>query len=329
MSHAVIGIDVGNYDTKSQHTITPSSFVTYKSKNPLAKEYVFANGTCYVPTEDRNRQQQDKTVDDYCLNVSLFAVAKEILHQIESKNPDFTKEQKQAEIDKITDISIGVGLPAGYFKALKDKTQKCYLGAWGSSLSFEYGRGADEAYNFSMTLRTCLVFPQDLTPVLSDPKLEIPKDSRKYYVLGIGGGTCDVVPVNDGFPEIDKIITLKAGSTVMYATLIRNIQAETGDTLDYNLIEDILLDRHSYVSDEVKTRVKELAGSFVSQLIEDMDHNGVTIKNFPCVFVGGGAILMKPYIEASKRFVRTEFMSDVNINAKSYAAFVSKSLKAE
>ena len=42
-----IGIDVGNYDTKTQHTIMPSSFQESDQENKLADENLFYNGKFY------------------------------------------------------------------------------------------------------------------------------------------------------------------------------------------------------------------------------------------------------------------------------------------
>ena len=41
-----IGVDVGNFDTKTQNTVIPSGFVSYTDAPYKAKECLFLNSVC-------------------------------------------------------------------------------------------------------------------------------------------------------------------------------------------------------------------------------------------------------------------------------------------
>ena len=317
-----IGIDVGNYDTKSQHSLTPSSYRVYETKNLMADEYVFYNGLFYVPTRARNNQQRDKTEADYCLNISLFAIAKEILYLLKTENPTASPAEIQKKIDAIAEFQIGVGLPAGHFNSLAKKTKTCYE-VWKNGLSFEYVKGK-ESYCFSMTLKKCDVFVQDLVSVFYNSSLSIPKDYSDFYIIGIGGGTADIIPIVGGRPEVDQIVTLEKGSTVMYMDVARGYQQETGDTLDYNLIEGTLLGKPNVLDEKTIGLIHNLADNFVINLIEEVEHHGLQLRKYPSVFIGGGALIMQDAIKASNHFVKSEFVQSVYANAQYYARLAEK-----
>lgn len=322
-----IGIDVGNYDTKTQHTLTPSSYRVSETKNQLADESICYNGLFYTSTRERNNQQTDKTKDNYCVNMSLFAIAKEIIWQIQDAH--FRKHGNrisdkllQQEISNIDSIVLGVGLPVGHFSALAAKTRACYEEAFKNGISFEYNH-----YTFSLRLRRgCRTYPQDFTAVAFNRALSVPKKYSEYYIIGIGGGTVDIIPVFEGKPQIEKCKTLELGSTVMYEYISTALQHETGDTISYSSIESILNNEETIIKESRKTRVRKLAEDFINQLVDEFLHVGLRLQDYPCVFVGGGALLMRDTLEENQAFALCEFVEDVHANAKYYAEFAEKNL---
>lgn len=322
---ATIGIDVGNYDTKTQHTTTPSSYRISKTENPLVDENVFYNGLYYVPTRERNNQQLDKTKDNYCVNISLFAIAKEIIWQIsnnyQKKNGvPITDEVLQEEISKVDSIILGVGLPVGHYPSLAVKTCECYDRAFADGLSFTY---KDFTFNFKLAKKT-LAYPQDFTAVAYNNNLEIPKKYVQYYIVGIGGGTVDIIPVYEGAPQFEDCKSLEYGTTVMYEYISSTLQRESGKAMEYTSIETILNGEESIIEESRQTRVRELEAEYVNRLVDEMIHVGLNSSDFPCVFIGGGALLMRPTLEKNSLIVKSEFVEDVNANAKYYAEFAKK-----
>lgn len=322
-----IGIDVGNYDTKTQHTTTPSSFRSSHTENKLNAESLFYDGTYYVTTTERNNQQLDKTQNNYCVIISLFAIAKEIIWRIENdykekngKNAVLSGAELQKQIDQVKEIVIGVGLPAGHFSSLAQKTVDCYMDNLKDGFTFTY-----KDLEFHLRLTACNVYPQDFTGVAYNPDIEIVRNFKDYYIIGIGGGTADVIPVEDGSPKVEKCRSIEKGTTIMYEYISTAIQHETGKTMDYTAIETILTNGPSIVEEKRKQRVKELKKEFVDKLVDDFVHIGLRLSDYPCVFVGGGVLMMRDALENNSLFVKTEIVEDVNINAKYYAMFASDS----
>lgn len=315
------GVDVGNFDTKTQHIIMPSSFRTSSVGNMLAGENLFYNGNYFIPTMERNNQQKDKTENDYCIIMTLFGMAKELIYQIttqfrEKNGRDASPEEIQSKINQYDVFRLGVGLPVGHIASLAEKTAECYKSHFINPFSFTYNQ-----YEFHMKMEECTVFPQDFIAVAFNPDVQIVKEYGEYYIIGIGGGTADIIPVVNGTPVIEKCETLLMGTTVMYQYIISSIQRETGDTMNYSSIESILLNKPSIVKEDRKKRIKELEAEFVNKLVDEIEHKGMRLSDYPCVFIGGGALMMKPTLESNSKIAYSNFITDVNANAKFYASF--------
>ena len=313
-----LGVDIGNYDTKSANTTSSSSYSAYKLKNLMLDEYVHYGDCYYALSNARDNQQIDKTENEYSLIMTLFAVAKEIIFQIRSKTPNISDEKVQEIISEIDELSLGVGLPAGFLSKYAPKLKKSYMDAWGNGLQFEYMN-----FHFDMKLVSCEVLPQDFSAVAFNNSLEVVKNFNSYIICGVGGGTVDLIPVSCSKPEIQKMVTLQLGTTVMYSNIAKVIQNETGSNMDYNAIESVLRNRPNVIDEARKARIRELASEYTAKLVDEIEHQGIKLGDYPTVFVGGGALLLREYLEGSNKFAKMEFVEDVNANAKYFTAFAA------
>ena len=314
-----VGIDVGNYDCKTRHTSTPSSFIASGNKNLLFDTCVFYNGVYYTPSKDRNNQQTDKTKDGYCLIISTFAIAKELLTKIRLKEPAITPEEVQEVISGINKITLGVGLPAGILSSQAKPLKDCYMNAWGNGVEFIYEEnGTEFLFNFKVT--DCKVFPQDFCPVAYNTELNIPKSYRDYNIIGIGGGTTDIIPVSEGNPRVEKCVSLEKGTTVLYAECVKKVQQETGKLMDYSSVESVLLGSPSIIDAKRKKIIIDCAISYTNKLVDEFIHQGLSLSDYPTVFVGGGALLLRKYLEDNSEFGMMEFVENVCANAYFFEA---------
>lgn len=315
-----IGVDVGNYDTKSQHTTTSSSYQSSEKKDYFAEETILYKGKYYSPTEERNNQQTDKTENGYAFIMTLFAIAKEVIFQIKSQTPNITDEEIQKTINTISEVKLGVGLPAGYMSSLAKSTKEKYMKEFGESFTFTYYK-KDTSFEFNLKVVSCEVLPQDYTSVAFNDKLETVKQFSDYYIIGIGGGTVDIIPVAKGQVQVNACSTMVNGTTVLYDEIIQKIQKETAKTMDAASVEAVLRNRNVTTDEARKKRIKEISSEYAQKLVDELLHKGLKLADKPAVFVGGGALLIKEDLLNSKAFSKIEIVEDVNANAKFFAAF--------
>ncbi len=309
-----IGIDVGNFDTKTQHTNTPSGYVEYSIKPALSKEYLKYNGSYYAPTINRFEYVKDKTENEHALILSLFGIAKEILYEANAEGFT-TKEDVQNYINNIQSISIGVGLPVGDFSKLKQKTNDYYIDKLGNrNIEFEYSD-----YTYKLTLNTCITFPQDLLPVAANKDCIIANKYKKYLIIGIGGQTVDLIPVVEGVPVAEHCSSLRLGVRKMFTDIINYLDINYGITLGEDTVESVIKGDATALSEDMKTAIYNQAQLHAEKIINACVQKGFNFIEYPVVYYGGGCMLLKNFLEQIKDVTVYEFLGDVNANAKFYA----------
>ena len=314
-----IGIDVGNYDCKSRHTSTPSSYTSSGMENRMGDSCIYYNGVYYSPSDKRNNQQMDKTKDGYCLIISTFAIAKELLFKIRQTEPRIKNEEVQEVLREIKEIRIGVGLPAGILTSQAEPLKKCYMDAWKNGVEFLYKENGTE-FEFNFKLVDCTVFPQDYLAVAYNSELSTPKEYKDYNIIGIGGGTTDVIPVSEGNPRVEKCVSLEKGTTILYSECASKVQLETGKMMDNRIIESVLKGDHTVVDAKREEIIKNYAEAYTKKLVDEIIHLGVSLSDYPTVFIGGGSLLLRDYLESNPEFSKVEFVEDVCANAMFFEA---------
>lgn len=313
-----IGVDIGNYDTKTQSTITPSSFSKYKTEPLMASEVLTFNGSYYIPTTKRDNQEKDKTKDDYALIMTLFAVAKEVISQIHIKE---SSQDIQKEVDEVKSISLAEGLPVGYYSELSKKLQSYFLDVFQNGVSFAYKGDLTKMQNvvFNLKVENIGIYPQDITGVALNQSLSIPKTYDDYYIVGMGGGTIDIIPMKDKLPQVPECVSIPKGTTEMYKEMSTYLQQNGFGEKDYQLIEKVLAGKNTIVPIDEQLVMREYVETFTDKLVDDLTHRGLKLLDYPTVFIGGGALLLRPYLSKNKAFRKVEFVESVNANAYYYS----------
>lgn len=305
-----IGVDVGNYDTKTQHSNIVSGYKKYDVRPEIAMAVLEYDGSYYVQDiNERMPYVADKTQNDQCLILTLFGIAEEIIYQVKESG----EEDIQNGIKKVKSIKLGIGLPPGHFTALSRKLLDYMEGKMEGNVKFRYKK-----YDFEFVVDEIKVFPQDFIAVYKNIHCETAKKKR-YYICGIGGGTVDVVPVIDGQPDVNNCFSLEKGTRVMYRLTCADVQRQYGEMLDESLVEDVLKNEETVLPQQFIKLIKEDAKKHYEDIISGCIQQGVKFSSYPVVFFGGGGILLEEYIKNDKKLAKYEILSDVNANAKAYA----------
>lgn len=334
MSILKLGVDVGNSDTKSQNTSIASGYQKYANKPLIAKKILEYENQYYVAEDEyRFPPKKDKMENDHCFILTLMSIAEEIMFQLHEKLGTCNPELLQKKISEISEIKLGIGLPPGHFSdPLKGAASltKYYEEKFSDGIIFNY-----DGFDFSFKVSKIRAFPQDFIAMYSCPDAFIPKHykSSKYTIIGIGGGTTDIVPIINNTPDVNNCRSLIMGSRIMYDKIISSVQRNTGEALLESDIERVLMGEMTILPAQIKEIIKSSADDFAKNIIDTVSQSGVNFISTPIVFFGGGCLLIKETLNDIMKTIHPEttseteqqyweFVSDRNANAKAYAKFV-------
>lgn len=317
----LVGIDVGNYDTKSPHTTTPSGYEgPYSEKQLLAKECLYLGGSYYVVTNERLYYMADKTQDERCLVLTLISIAKEILYRISKEETGHDTVQER--IGRITRIALGAGLPiAHYRKNDVNKLKDYYMKHMGEGIAFDFNE-----YHFAFTLETVQIYPQGGAAAASIGS-SVLNEYRTYYIFDIGGYTLDIAQFVEGKPQKD-MHSLELGIIILYDNILDKVYKDFDMNIDYSLIEDVLSERNHVLPDNVVEVILDMTNRHANKIISAMRQAKIAFTSYPCIFVGGGSIVLKKYILNNSQIRKdiVHFVSDTRANAKGYTKMLRLSM---
>ena len=311
-----VGIDDGNFDTKSQNTTSPNGFIEYPVLPAMVKKYLYYNGKYYVPTSTRFNYKEDKTLDSRALILTLSSIGEEILYQLKHRKKEVSDMQE--EISKITEIALGIGLPPAQWNTAKKKLA-FFKTQMEKSIEYDYN-----GYHFAFSMKYCDIFPQAIAALLTNAKDEVIATSRKYVGVDIGGGTIEVIPVEKGEIDNNHCASDKTGIIFMFQSIKEAIKREFNIDMEDDDVEAILKNESTLLSDNAKDvirRVREITQHYVDNyIIDKLVQRNVNFDTTIVVFFGGGSILLRSFIKKNQQIKHYHFLKDpVRANAKGYA----------
>ena len=321
----IVGIDVGNYDTKTQNTTISSGYSGPLYEKPLGDDYLMYNGKYYIPSTERFAYEKDKTRSERCLILSLFALANEIYYRVMRSNENVNKNQQnvQSLINNVYEVGIGVGVPpTHYVKPRVEELMAYYKKYMSNGIEFEW-----KGFKFSLRLKALRVYPQGGAGS-SDPENTFAAEyPGGYYVIDIGGYTVDTIKYGKDGKTDGKWSSKENGVIVLYDRIISRAQGDHDVTLDYDVIEAVIKGEKTPLSitcPDAEETIRKMTADYVNNIIDTERQLGVEFKSYPCLFMGGGSLLFKDYILKNPLIYPkiTLFLSSANANARGYATFL-------
>lgn len=305
----VIGIDHGNSQVKTSRTVFTSGITEHgTAKPPLPTDIIFYNGEYFTISSRREPYKRDKTKDEKCFIMTLFALAKEI----EDLNQYSTEEM---------DVTLAVGLPPEHI-AKQKATFLEYFKNHGDLWSFTFN---DKPFNIRIS--NVFVFPQAYSAVaIRASKF---KAFSSTYIIDIGGYTVDTLLLTEGKPDLQYCNSFELGIIQMNNQIINRVNAELSLKIDDNHVRDALMGRPTALSEEVIQFIKDSAAAHTLSLLEKLREVSVDLRANPSIFIGGGSLILRDMILESgfvnKDFV--EFVPEVSANAIGYTALATGMLR--
>lgn len=317
----ILGIDVGNSETKSQHTKIVSGYTgPFNSKPTMSAHSLYLRGQYYSLSDDRLYYEKDKTKDERCIVLTLSSIANELLFKFNNKMSQ--KEEVQQKIYNVHSIALGAGLPIAHYKKMYiDNLINYYESYMRNGIQFEY-----DGYAFDFKMPVCRIYPQGGAAASVKENIFASKYSS-YYVIDIGGYTIDVVLFKNGAPS-KAGIPLELGILTLFDNIIANVLANFDVQLDYDAIESVLRGETTILSSDVQSAILDMADKHAWNIINALKQQKIMFDSRPGLFVGGGSVLLKKYITKNPNVNPNAlaFVEDSCVNARGYAILLRQEL---
>ena len=300
----IIAVDHGNSAVKTERFVFPSALEQHAKKPPLAIDVLEYGGSYWSLSGQRIPFMMDKTKDERFFILTLFAISMEMRHL--------------GFLPPCVDIDLAVGLPPEHFPLLRDQ----FVGY------LKRGR-LDFVYNDKLTtidIRNVIAYPQAYSAVVSlGTRL---KEEPRIFIVDIGGYTIDVLLLKKSVPDLQFCRSFENGVITIANTIIGKIGAKYGIKLaEEQIIAAIRGDQQLVVKDDVLVDIHQLAMQYSANILDELRENMVELKANPVIFVGGGAILLRPFLEKSPMVAKADFILDEKANATGYAILATHQLK--
>lgn len=294
----LIAIDHGNKQIKSNHKTFISGLTESDSRPPFGDGILKYNNRYYTLSEQRIPYMRDKSVDKRFFILTLFSIAYEIL-------------ETEAYLTKdIMDIQLAVGLPPAHYGTQYEHFEKYFLGKK-DIIDFEFRNKP-----YSIYISEVASYPQAYAAAM--PIYNRIKDFQKAIIIDIGGFTVDYVQIRKGQADLSVCDSLENGVIILYNAIKSKVSADYDLLLEEADIDIILQNESNHYDDTVIRVVRSQAKLFVADLISKLREHMIDLKSGKVIFVGGGSILLRSYIEGSGKIGSAVFVDEISSNAKGY-----------
>lgn len=268
----ILGIDNGNYNTKSSEGVLYASGYTCSATAPISQENVLEySGRYFCIGDHRLPVQSNKTLTEDAFILSLPAMAMAV-----SESGDST-------------IQLGVGLPLMSY----GNQRKQFAEYFQRSASFKW---CGQAY--SITVDNCRVFPQGYAALIS--QLKQLKEHHTIYLIDIGGYTVDIMAVVEGKPDKGLSISLPLGVIKLYSDIATELLSRDITLTEQQLTVALSGGKVEHMdADWVTAVVGEMRSAYIKNLLNAIRERGIDMRN-PVALAGGGAELLDKHLRQEK-----------------------------
>lgn len=299
----LFSIDHGNYAVKTQSDSFIAGLAEYSVRPPLAEHVIEFEGSFWTLTGSRISYMRDKTKDDRYFVLTLFAIARELC--------------ARGELTPYADVDLALGLPPEHFSALKDK----FAGYFKRT-------GVKFAYNgtpICLTIRRVFVYPQAYAAVVPHSRTLL--STQRMFIVDIGGYTTDVLLLRNAKPDLQFCRSLELGVITMNNDIIGKVGALHDMKIEEDHITAVIQGQETILPDDVKKTICESAARHADTILNKLRELQVDLRSNPVIFIGGGAVLFKEYIENSPMVVKSDFILDPKANAIGYGMLAAAQLQ--
>lgn len=293
-----IAVDIGNQNCKTVHFLFTSGLAVSDKKPARGEKYICYKGKYYTLSENRIPYRRDKTADPRFFILTLFAILMEV------------ERSGQANTQDIVQVQLPVGLPPRHFAELYEKYELFFKGD-GEVMEIMYN---DRKYQ--ICIQEVMAFPQDYAALMTRYK-EIAGLPRTVGI-DIGGFTTDYILMRFGKQDMDYCDSMEIGIIKMYNRIQEQVNAEYDMLLDEMDVNNIIQGKTEYYQGEIVDLVERQVEDYVFDLLASIRERGIDTKSALTIFIGGGSLRLRRFIEKSERLEKYMFIDDIRANAKGF-----------
>ena len=112
--------------------------------------------------------------------------------------------------------------------------------------------------------------------------------------------------------------SLEKGVSPLYNSIISRVNSEYDILLDDTDVDSIIRNKKTDYDSTIINMVKEMTKMYVDDILGTLRERGLDLKTGCVVFIGGGALLLREYLESSGKIGKCIFIEDICANAKGY-----------
>ena len=299
----ILAIDHGNYAMKTPNFSFVAGISEHTVKPPMADEVLEYEGKYWTLTGNRLSYMRDKTQDNRYFILTLFAAAKEL--------------EAAGKLTAFEQIDLAVGLPPEHFGSLKSKFAQYFKKP--DAVRFVY-----KDTPVQIQIRNVLVYPQAYAAV-------VPYASRllhtvRMFIIDIGGYTTDVLLLRNGKPDLQFCRSLEMGVITMNNEIIRKVSALHDMKIEDDHISAVLRGEKTILPIDVVETIRQATQMHTKDTLNKLRELQVDLRSNPAIFIGGGSILFRDFLEKSSLVAQAEFVEDSKANAVGYQILAKKQL---
>ena len=300
----LIAIDHGNSAVKTPRFQFCSGLAEHLTKPPLAEEIIEYDGRFWTLSNTRIAYKRDKTRDKQFFILSLFAIVKELA--------------AAGPLKPLNTVDLAVGLPPEHFGNLREGFRRYFKEPY--PVHFVYNKT-----KLCLTIRHVFVYPQAYAAVATQDARLVQQPS--LFVVDIGGMTTDVLLLRGGKPDLQFCRSLETGIITMQNQLIGRVNSLHDMLIDDEHIAAVLRGGETILPAGVQETIRAAAGQHAGAILDKLRELQVDLRSNPAVFIGGGAVLLREYLEESPLVAKAEFITDPKANAKGYEKLAAAQLQ--
>ena len=307
----VIAVDHGNRNIKTLHHVFPSFLLECGHLPNISGDTLAYKGKEYVLVDRYLPPENDKTINNRYFLLSLMACGKELAN---STSAFATLTQRDC-----IDIVLLCGLPPLHCKEMGGRFA-------------DYFKNREDPICFALNgkpmqvrFKEVNIYPQGFSAVLTT--IERFMDVRSISVIDIGGFTVDILKLTGFIPDMSVCTSLYSGVSKLFERINERMRAKGLDNIDNSVIEGVLLGDEKVLIDSSQERIELIttkAASFTRELMAEIAQCGLDLAENRTVFIGGGSILLKEYIEKTNMVAKPYFINDVHANVRGYRLLYEK-----